>query len=167
MTLSELNGLARERAVEELMRCCGCAAWAASMERRRPFASKEALLAAADEEWARAEPEHWIEAFSHHPRIGGKDALRARFAATASWSQGEQSQVAEADEATLDALAAGNAEYESKFGHIFIVCAAGKSAQEMLRLLRGRLPNDPAFEKRVAAAEQGKITKIRLEKLLS
>ncbi len=125
------------------------------------------MLAASDAAWAATGEAEWLEAFAHHPRIGGKDALRAKFAATQSWAQGEQAGAAAAGEAVLDALAAGNAAYEAKFGHIFIVCATGKSAAEMLDLLKSRLPNDAPAEKRLAAVEQHKITKIRLEKLLS
>jgi 2-oxo-4-hydroxy-4-carboxy-5-ureidoimidazoline decarboxylase len=107
-----------------------------------------------------------LEAFSHHPEIGGDlDALRARFPTTAAWSTSEQSAVTDADRETLEALRDGNAAYRERFGHLFIVCATGKSAQEMLALLRARLANDPEAELRVAAAEQARITRLRLEKL--
>lgn len=166
MTLDELNALPASLAREELLRCCGCAKWAEEVAAARPFADKKALLAAADAAWARTGEREWLEAFSHHPRIGGKDALRAKFAATSGWARGEQAGAASASEAVLDALAKGNADYEARFGHIFIVCATGKSAAEMLDLLKSRLPNDAAKEKRIAAAEQAKITRIRLEKLI-
>ena len=167
MTVDELNALSPESAREELLRCCGSARWAEKALTRRPFADKNAALAAADAAWAETGEKDWLEAFAHHPRIGGKDALRAKFAATKSWAQGEQAAVAGAGEATLDALEKGNANYEARFGFIFIVCATGKSAAEMLALLNDRLPNDRAMELKIAAAEQNKITKIRLEKLLS
>ena len=167
MTLAELNALSDARAAEELARCCGCARWARVVAAGRPYASKEALLAAAEREWSRTSPQEWLEAFAHHPRIGGKDALREKFAATRTWSQGEQASVAAADEAVLDELARGNADYEARFGFIFIVCATGKSAAEMLTLLRRRLPHTREQELAVAAGEQAKITRIRLEKLLS
>ena len=166
MTLQELNGLPDDSAREELLRCCGCARWADLTLSRRPFASRAAALAAAAAAWAETGERDWLEAFAHHPRIGGKDALRAKFAATKAWAQGEQAAVAAADERTLDALAKGNADYEAKFGFIFIVCATGKSAAEMLALLNKRLPNDRSAELKIAAGEQAKITKIRLEKLL-
>ncbi len=166
MTLAQLNALPADAAIDELLRCCGCRRWADAVSSKRPFASKEALLAAADREWSRTSPQEWLEAFSHHPRIGGKDALRAKFAATKAWSQGEQAAVAAADEATLDALEKGNADYEAKNGFIFIVCATGKSAAEMLELLKARLPNTREQELAVAAGEQAKITRIRLEKLI-
>jgi 2-oxo-4-hydroxy-4-carboxy-5-ureidoimidazoline decarboxylase len=167
MTLDEFNALPAARATEELLRCCGCARWADALLAARPFADKAALLGASDAAWAATDEADWREAFSHHPRIGGKDALRAKFAATAAWAQGEQAGAAAAGEAVLEALAKGNAEYESRFGFLFIVCATGKSAAEMLDLLKSRLKNDAAFEMRLAAGEQNKITKIRLEKLLS
>jgi 2-oxo-4-hydroxy-4-carboxy-5-ureidoimidazoline decarboxylase len=137
------------------------------MEGRRPFADAKALLASADEVWASLGPVDWKEAYAHHPRIGDKQALRERFAATRQWAAGEQAGVSGASESVLDALAEGNRDYESRFGHIFIVCATGKSAEEMLALLRARLGNDPKTEERIAAAEQAKITRIRLEKLLA
>lgn len=166
MTLQELNALPPDRAEAELMKCCGCARWARDVCAQRPFADADALFASSDAAWRRMGRAEWLEAFGHHPRIGGADALREKFAATRRWSQGEQSKVAEASERTIQALAQGNADYEKKFGHIFIVCASGKSAEEMLALLRARLANDPAQEIVVAAAEQGKITRLRLEKLL-
>lgn len=167
MTLETFNALTLEAARGELLRCCGCARWADGVLAARPFKDKAALLAASDAAWARTEEADWREALSHHPRIGGKDALREKFAATRAWAKGEQAGAAAADEKTLDALAAGNAAYEKKFGHIFVVCATGKSAAEMLDLLKSRMPNAAAAELRVAAGEQDKITKIRLEKLIS
>ena len=167
MTLNELNVLPPGAARDEFARCCGAMNWVEKMLARRPFADKASALAAADAAWAETGEKDWLEAFAHHPRIGGKDALRAKFAATKTWAQGEQSGAAGADEATLDALEKGNANYEARFGFIFIVCATGKSAAEMLALLNARLPNDRAAELKIAAAEQNKITKIRLEKLLS
>ena len=111
------------------------------------------------------EPE-WREAFAHHPRIGDMASLRARFASTAGWAADEQRGAAQATEETLAALARGNRVYEERFGCIFIVCATGKSAAEMLALLEARLGNDPEHEMRMAADEQMKITRLRLEKLL-
>ena len=166
MTLAELNALPVDRAREELLRCCGCAKWADALLRLRPFADRAALLAASDACWSKTGENEWLEAFAHHPRIGGKDALRAKFAATRGWAEGEQAGAAAASEAVLDALEKGNAQYEAKFGRIFIVCATGKSAAEMLHLLQARLPNDAETELRLAAGEQNKITKIRLEKLI-
>ena len=129
---------------------------------RRPFGSTEALLAAAREEWFTLGQDDWLEAFRHHPKIGDRAALRARFPATAHLSAREQHGVSGAPDEILDALAAGNREYEEKFGFIFIVCATGKSAGEMLGLLRARLPNPPEREIRIAASEHAQITELRL-----
>jgi len=107
-----------------------------------------------------------LEAFSHHPEIGSDlAALRQRFASTAAWSSAEQAGVAGADDATLEALRDGNVRYRERFGYVFLVCATGKSAAEMLALLQARLPHDADTELRVAAGEQAKITRLRLEKL--
>ena len=108
----------------------------------------------------------WLEAFTHHPRIGADVAkLRERFAATASWSEGEQAAVGQASEEVLQALAEANVAYEARYGYLFIVCATGKSAAEMLAILQERMDNPPANELRIAAGEQAKITHLRLEKL--
>ena len=151
MTLETFNALSADAARAELLRCCGCARWADAVLAARPYRDKAALLAASDAAWSGTGEAEWREAFSHHPRIGGKDALREKFAATRAWAKGEQSGAAAASDAVLDALAAGNAAYEKKFGHIFIVCATGKSAAEMLDLLQSRLPNAAAAELRLAA----------------
>ena len=166
MNLHEFNTLTLERAREELLRCCGCVRWAGVVLEARPFKDKPELLAVSDAAWARMGESDWLEAFSHHPRIGGKDALRAKYAATRDLALVEQAGAAAASEAVLEALAKGNADYEKKFGHIFIVCATGKSAVEMLDLLKSRLWNAAATELRLAAGEQNKITKIRLETLI-
>jgi len=164
--LSRLNELAPSEAREALLRCCGAARWADAMAARRPFPGRDALLAAADEVWWRLGEGDWREAFTHHPRIGDKEALRARFPDTRRWAAGEQAGVEGAPEEVREALAEGNRAYEDRFGYIFIVCATGRPAGEMLDLLRARLPNDPVREVRLAAGEQAKITRLRLEKLL-
>jgi 2-oxo-4-hydroxy-4-carboxy-5-ureidoimidazoline decarboxylase len=165
--LSRLNSQSRDAAREALRRCCGSSRWVDAMAAGRPFADAAAVYAAAEEVWAGLGPADWIEAFAHHPRIGDKEALRQRFATTRQWATGEQAGVSEASEEVLEALARANRDYEGRFGHIFIVCATGKGAEEMLGLLRARLGNDPETEQRIAAAEQAKITRIRLEKLLA
>jgi 2-oxo-4-hydroxy-4-carboxy-5-ureidoimidazoline decarboxylase len=146
-----------------LARCCGATRWVERMLVRRPFGNREGMHAAAREEWWALTPDDWREAFTHHPKIGDRDALRTRFAAIRALSEQEQSGVVEASDAVLDRLAAGNREYEERFGYIFIVCATGKSAGEMLRLLEERLGNDAAVEIRIAAEEQSRITAIRLD----
>jgi len=132
----------------------------------RPFASTPQLLTAAREIWSRLDRGDYLEAFSHHPRIGADlDELATRFASTAGLSTREQSGTRTADRATLLALHTDNQRYLERFGYIFIVCATGKSATEMLELLRARLTNDPAEELPIAAEEQAKITAIRLSQL--
>jgi OHCU decarboxylase len=163
--LDRLNALPADEARAELLRCCGSGHWADRMAALRPFSSIDDLLRSADAVWSRLDPADQLEAFTAHPRIGDLDALRTKFATTASWASAEQAGVSGADEPTLRALADGNLDYEARFGHIFIVCATGKSAGEMLTLLRERLGNDPTAEHAVAASEQAKITRLRLRKL--
>ena len=165
--LDRLNALDRAEAFEELLRCGGSRRWAGRMADLRPFDSEDRLLEAADAAWAGLADSDWLEAFASHPRIGDLGELRARFASTAAWAAGEQSGVSHADEATLRALAEGNREYEARFGHTFIVCATGKTAEEMLSLLRRRLGNDSEAERAVASREQAKIARIRARKLCS
>ena len=132
------------------------------MVARRPFGSHDALMTSARDEWFGLQRSDWLEAFGHHPKIGDRDSLRQRFARTAHLSEREQAGVDGASGDVLEALAAGNREYERRFGYIFIVCASGKSADGMLQLLRERLPNSPEVEILIAAAEQAKITELRL-----
>lgn len=165
--LESLNSRSAEEAFALFLRCCGSTRWARAMERARPFKDKAALMNAAAQAEADLSREDWLEAFSHHPKIGGKDALRATFAATRSWAGQEQQGAAAASEDVLDALSSGNEDYARKFGYIFIICATGKTAGEMLATLRERLMNDPETELRSAAAEQSKITRLRLQKLLA
>jgi 2-oxo-4-hydroxy-4-carboxy-5-ureidoimidazoline decarboxylase len=157
-----LDNLSMDDARRMLTACCGSSRWVERMLDRRPFGSSERLLDAARDEWSALTEADWREAFSHHPRIGDREALRERFPITAHLSEQEQAGVAGAAEDVLDALAEANRAYEQRFGYIFIVCATGKTAEEMLALLGERLSNDPADEVRVAAAEQAKITELRL-----
>ena len=142
--------------------CCGSTRWVESMIARRPFGSTGRLLAAADEVWRALSPDDWREAFSHHPKIGDRDLRQTRFASTRHLSEREQSGVAGAPDGVVEQLAEANREYEDRFGYIFIVCATGRSAAEMLVLLRSRLDNDPASEIQIASGEQAKITALRL-----
>lgn len=167
MNLAELNHLDRPTLAEQLHKCCGATRWVERMLDVFPVADKDTLLDHADRIWHNLGPDDYREAFTHHPKIGDLNGLREKFASTSAWAAGEQGRVAQASDETLRALAQGNADYEQKFGYIFIVCATGKSADEMLQLLRQRLPNNADQEIRVAADEQRKITRIRLEKLLS
>ena len=145
-----------------LARACGSSRWVERMMARRPFGRDAKLLAVARVEWFGLTEADWLEAFSHHPRIGDRASLAARFPATHDLSSTEQSAVGAAHEDVLTALAEGNQAYLERFGFIFIVCATGKSADEMLQLLRDRLPNSRPAELRIAAEEQAKITALRL-----
>jgi 2-oxo-4-hydroxy-4-carboxy-5-ureidoimidazoline decarboxylase len=166
VTLDALNQLPSNAAKEAFLTCCGADRWADAMVNARPYADSSMLFEAADRIWHGLAAEDWREAFDHHPRIGDLDSLKARYAATRQWAEGEQSGAVQASEAVLTALAEGNRKYEAAFGHLFIVCATGKTAEEMLNLLHARLPNHPDRELRIAAEEQRKITRIRLEKLI-
>lgn len=164
-TIRWLNALDAEEAVAQLLRCCGSRWWAEQMASSRPLSDEEALLAAAESAFDRMPDEAWLEAIRSHPKIGDFESLKMKYAGNREWSGDEQSGAAVADEATLRALAAGNEEYERRFGYLFVVCATGKTAAEMLGLLQERLGNDPAEELRIAAGEQRKITRLRLAKL--
>ena len=136
------------------------------MAAARPFSDGSQLTNRGAELWWSLDREDWLEAFSHHPRIGeDPEALRVRYANTASWSSGEQSGMAAASDEILQALAAGNRAYGERFGYVFLVCASGKSAAEMLAILQSRIDNEPSAELRIAAGEQAKITVLRLAKL--
>lgn len=165
MNIDHLNALPTTDLREALHRCCGAHQWVTLMAQAKPFLDEEDLKTKAAYYWEKMGEADILEAFTHHPRIGDIEGLRQRFASTRKWAGDEQAGSAEADEATLQALKSANDAYFERFGFIFIVCATGKSAQEMLALLKARLPNDRDTELKVAAAEQLKITYLRLEKL--
>ena len=160
-----LNALSESRAREDLLKCCASSRWTRAMTAARPFAHDAAVLAAADRAWWALGPDDWLEAFAAHPRIGDRASADPRHAATRDWSRREQAGAATPDAGVRAALAAGNAEYERRFGHVFLIRAAGRSADEILAELRRRLGNDPDAELREAAAEQATITRLRLERL--
>lgn len=164
--LDEFNALPREAAEAELMKCCGSTAWARELAAARPFAEMDELLDNADLIWWSLDPSDWLEAFSHHPQIGERKSERPQAAEASRWSEQEQSGTHDAAAQTQAALVAANRAYAQKFGHIFIVCATGKSAAEMLSLCEQRLQNDADAELRNAAEEQRRITHLRLQKLL-
>jgi len=166
MGLEHLNALPANEASQEFLKCCGSKRWADAMMRRRPYTGLEDLTLTANKIWWSLERSDWLEAFRSHPQIGEKKAAEAVSEQAQKWSSQEQSAVQTASQETLDALGELNQRYEEKFGFIFIVCATGKSADEMLALLRARLQNDVATELPIAAAEQAKITEIRLKKLV-
>ena len=167
MKLEELNTLPLIQLQAELTKCCGSAAWVNEMASQFPVQDREDLFQKAGSVWNNLNEQDWRDAFEHHPKIGDINSLKEKFSNTAKWASGEQAAVQEASLQTLEQLAEGNKQYEEKFGYIFIVCATGKSADEMLHILQSRLPNDASKEIKIAAAEQAKITKIRLEKLLA
>ena len=153
----------RGDAAEELRICCAAPRWVERMLGRRPFGSLERARAAAREEWFALTPEEWKEAFAHHPRIGDLSVLRTRFGgAAAASSAREQAGLAGADDAVLQGLVDVNAEYEARFGYVFIVCATGRTAEQMLGIARARLGNGPEDEIRIAAGELVKICDLRL-----
>ncbi len=161
-----LNAMPAALAESALLACCGSAIWARRMARARPFESMAAVHQEASSIWLDLSPEDWLQAFAAHPKIGGKNA-EATGAQSQAWSKKEQSGTDSASPETLAQLASANAEYEKRFGFIFIVCASGRSAEEMLAILRQRLQNGPDAELKIAAGEQARITRLRLEKFLS
>ena len=155
-----LNALPPAAARAALTRCCGSGRWVAGMMGRRPWASAAALYADAEATWAALGHDDFLEAFAHHPRIGARAGQTDE-----AWARQEQARVGDADGETRRSLVDANERYLQRFGYIFIVCATGKSAAEMLGLLEARLGNDPARELAIAAGEQARITRLRLEKL--
>lgn len=167
LSLEQLNALPATACAELFTACCGSSRWVGRLIERRPFASPADLHRVADEIWWTLDAADWLEAFSHHPKIGGSRSASAQSERAASWSAGEQAAVAAAAQSAKSELAAVNDDYETKFGFIYIVSAAGKSAGELLDIARARLRNDRDVELRIAAEEQSKITKLRLEKLIT
>lgn len=155
-----------ERQQARLLTCCGSSRWVQGMLSMQPFSDVETLLRQADAIWWQLDEADWLQAFACHPKIGDIESIRRKYAAQAGWSLQEQQGVQGASEAVLRGLADGNAAYDAKFGFLFLVCATGKTAEQMLEILNTRLPNDRATEVRVAAGEQAKITALRLHKWL-
>ena len=167
MTLHELNTLDKQRLMDELSKCCGSPAWVNKMLPFFPADDLVELLEDAEEQWFKCSDEDWKEAFAQHPKIGDVESLQKKFASMSQWASGEQAGVYNASQQTIETLAEANKEYNAKFGYIFIVCATGKSAEEILAILQTRLQNSPEVEIDIAADEQNMITKLRLEKLLA
>jgi 2-oxo-4-hydroxy-4-carboxy-5-ureidoimidazoline decarboxylase len=169
--LGRWNLLPADDAAAAILPCCGSKGWARGMVARRPLADEDALLAASNETWRSLAPSDWMEAFHSHPRIGQSRAPeppspQSPSTQSVAWSAQEQRDVADADDAVKMALAAANREYERRFNRIFIVCATGKSAPEILDILQQRLNNDTETELHEAADQQRQITEIRLKKWL-
>lgn len=170
MRLADLNALDAGAAVDAFLRCCGSSRWAREMAAARPFGSLEATTGTADAIWAALDRADWLEAFATHPRIGAGGAGRAGGAGgagQAGWSDEEQAGVASAGDRTRQRLNDANRDYEARFGYIFIVCATGRTGDEMLALLEGRLRHDAGEELPIAADEQRRITQLRLRKLIA
>ena len=166
LTLARLNALPVAEAEEQLRACCGSSRWVEAMLARRPFGSADQLLAAADEAWRATGPQDWDEAFAHHPRIGERQAAAPVSVTAGAWSAREQATAADAGAAVRAALAEANAAYERRFGRIYLVCASGRSAEELLADVAARMRNDPEREREVAVEEQRKITRLRLNTLI-
>jgi OHCU decarboxylase len=165
--LERLNNLSEREAEAEFLNCCGSTLWARRMARERPFQDAQHLLATADAVWWALDAEDWLEAFSRHPKIGEQESELRQAQDARQWSEQEQAGTRSADEETRLALREANREYERKFGYIYIVCATGKTADEMLSILKERLQNDASGELRVAAEEQRRITHLRLQRILT
>ena len=166
MTIETLNGLDSSEAAAQFNLCCGATNWIKIMNQSRPFQNKKELFQKAESIWLSLSSEDWLEAFTHHPKIGNIDSLQKNFQNKKSISKNEQSGVNNATGSTLKDLAESNQLYEDKFGFIFIVCATGKSSDEMLALIKMRLNNNAKIEMQNAAKEQNKITQLRLKTLL-
>jgi 2-oxo-4-hydroxy-4-carboxy-5-ureidoimidazoline decarboxylase len=164
--LAAWNGADEVTALDAMIACCGARRWAAGMVGRRPVEGEEKLGALADEIWATMKEPDWMEAFACHPRIGERKAEHAT-AQSQTWSKQEQSLTASAAADVMARLTEGNALYEERFGFTYIVCATGKSAEEMLAILERRLKSDRETELREAAEQQWQITQIRLRKWLA
>ena len=166
MTIEALNALTPSEANEQFKLCCGASNWVEKMNQNRPFQDGNEVYKKAASIWFSLSSDDWLEAFTHHPKIGDFDSLRKKFHNTKSISKIEQSGLNDAEKSILKDLAESNQLYEDRFGFIFIVCAAGKSADEMLALIKIRLKNNMDTEILNAANEQNKITQLRLKKLL-
>jgi OHCU decarboxylase len=164
--LAHWNACSESDAIEAMLVCCGARRWAQAMVAARPIAAVAALSETADKAWATMSEQDWLEAFSCHPRIGERKAAHAS-PQSGAWSQQEQSAVATTQQRTLDALARGNAQYEDCFGFTYIVCATGKSGEEMLAILTRRLTNSREVELLEASEQQRQILQIRLGKWLT
>jgi OHCU decarboxylase len=158
LSLDELNALPAADAATRLRACCGSSRWVGRMVNARPFSSFDELAQAADAAWAGTGPEDWLEAFAAHPRIGDRS--------DSAWSKEEQGTAIRSGHATRARIAGLNEEYQRRFGHIYIVCATGKSGEEILDDLFARMANDRDTELRIAAREQHRITRLRLGKLI-
>ena len=178
MNLSEFNELSKDNIKAALIKCCGSTAWVKRMTEKQPFKSENELFNIAERNWYECSEEDWLEAFSHHPKLGDLGSIEkprqesgsasgGKFANTSEWAGEEQAGAKSATPEIIEELTMANIAYEKKFGFIYILCATGKTAKVMLSIMRIRLNNDRETELKMAMVEQNKITKLRLEKLLS
>ena len=165
-TLAAWNAAGETEARNAMLACCGAKRWADAMVALRPIASVAALSEAADCVWSTMQEADWLEAFACHPRIGERKVSAHAGAQSAAWSRAEQAQTNSASEDVLAEIAAGNQQYEERFGFTYIVCATGKSAEEILAILKRRLASTRDAELREAAEMQRQIMQIRLGKWL-
>jgi OHCU decarboxylase len=167
-TLDTWNKADEATALDAMIACCGAKRWASAMVALRPIGSVMELSEAADRVWATMNEGDWMEAFACHPRIGERPPRRTAHAVakSAAWSKQEQSSAASAAAKVLAEIAEGNARYEQLYGFTYIVCATGKSAEEMLAILKRRLTSNRDAELREAAEQQRQITQIRLGRWL-
>jgi OHCU decarboxylase len=161
---ARLNRLSREEAYAELLKCCGSTRWARELAALKPFWDVTQVIILGHRIWTEISEEDWLEAFRAHPKIGETKAAASVSEQERRWSEGEQARAREAADETRAALASANREYEERFGFIFIICASGRTAEEILAALRRRMSNERDAELRVAADEQWNITELRLRK---
>ncbi len=166
ITVKDIDQMKPDQARGLFAQCCGSSKWVNEMTARRPMRKFDNVLKAADEAADTLDTQDWLEAFAHHPRIGESAASAPVKGVVAELAANEQSAVGAADNDLKAALMNANQEHERKFGYFYIVCATGKSAEEMLEIARKRLGNDIDKELRVSADEQRQITRLRLEKLI-
>ena len=159
--LAEFNALPQQAAIDELLTVCHSQRWAEAVAQRRPYPDLDKLQETADTIWMSLEPADWRESLEGHPRIGESGGTSAEF------SRQEQAGLSDVGDGVRAAIAAGNRAYEDRFGHVFLISAAGRTPQEILGNLRSRLSNDPDTELRVAAEEHRRITRLRLAQLLA
>ncbi|MCC2615737.1 2-oxo-4-hydroxy-4-carboxy-5-ureidoimidazoline decarboxylase [Aestuariibacter halophilus] len=166
MTLHDINQLSEQACLDFFERCCAATVWCNAMCQHRPYQSETDLHKAAQDAWLALTPKDWLEAFAAHPMIGDLKTLQAKYANTGALASQEQAGTADADQQTLQQLLTLNQQYLKRHGFIFIICATGLSARQMLDALSARIDNDTETETRIAAGEQQKITALRLHKAL-
>jgi OHCU decarboxylase len=164
-SLDHLNALPADSAEDELLVVCGARAWARSVASRRPFRDSAALLDAAEAAWDALTRDDWQETFAAHPRIG--KSRTAAGADASAWSREEQARALESSGSTSELLADAQRRYEERFGHVFLICATGRSAEEILEVCSARLAHDPEVELPIACKEERKIGRLRLDRLLT